>query len=293
MMNRREFIALAASGAAAVGLGAAGGGKGRILFGACRGFDDAGLMKELGYDFVEGGVGRALQPDKTDEKWRPMRDRILALPIPLRSCAGFLPGSFRLTGPKAEHSRPLEYAATACRRADEVGMKVIVLGSGGARNAPKGFPKEKAVDQFVEFCRLLGRRIEGCKVKVVLEPLRPKEANFLNFVREGREICERVGSPSIRLLADIYHMMEGGEEASSIEQTTSDLLLHCHIAEKGRRTAPGMMSDGSQFAPYFAALKKIGYSGGVSCECGWGDRKDLRRNLERALSVMKKVAGQA
>ena len=96
MMNRREFIALAASGAAAVGLGAAGGGKGRILFGACRGFGDAGLMKELGYDFVEGGVGRALQPDKTDEKWRPMRDRILALPADTMLLSG--------------HSRPMTVA---------------------------------------------------------------------------------------------------------------------------------------------------------------------------------------
>ncbi|MBQ8113621.1 MAG: sugar phosphate isomerase/epimerase [Kiritimatiellae bacterium] len=289
MLNRREFIGLAAAGAAFAGLGAQ---KGRILFGACRGFGDAPLMKELGYDFIEGGVAHALQPDKSDEEWKRRRDEVRALPIPLRSCNGFLPGKFRLTGEKASFEKPLEYAEKACRRADEVGLKTIVFGSGGARNAPKGFPKEKAVEQFVDFCKRLAGRIADCKVCVVLEPLQPKEANYLNFVREGRELCERIGSPRIRLLADIFHMLQGGEGAQSIEQTTPDLLRHCHIAEKGPRTAPGLSSDGSQFAPYFAALKKIGYEGGVSCECGWGKKEDLRANLEKALAVMRRLSGQ-
>ena len=289
MLNRREFIGLAAAGAAFAGLGAQ---KGRILFGACRGFCDAPLMKELGYDFIEGGVAHALQPDKSDEEWKRRRDEVRALPIPLRSCNGFLPGKFRLTGEKASFDKPLEYAEKACRRADEVGLKTIVFGSGGARNAPKGFPKEKAVEQFVDFCKRLAGRIADCKVCVVLEPLQPKEANYLNFVREGRELCERIGSPRIRLLADIFHMLQGGEGAQSIEQTTPDLLRHCHIAEKGPRTAPGLSSDGSQFAPYFAALKKIGYEGGVSCECGWGKKEDLRANLEKALAVMRRLSGQ-
>ena len=289
MLNRREFIGLAAAGAAFAGLGAQ---KGRILFGACRGFGDAPLMKELGYDFIEGGVAHALQPDKSDEEWKRRRDEVRALPIPLRSCNGFLPGKFRLTGEKASFDKPLEYAEKACRRADEVGLKTIVFGSGGARNAPKGFPKEKAVEQFVDFCKRLAGRIADCKVCVVLEPLQPKEANYLYFVREGRELCERIGSPRIRLLADIFHMLQGGEGAQSIEQTTPDLLRHCHIAEKGPRTAPGLSSDGSQFAPYFAALKKIGYEGGVSCECGWGKKEDLRANLEKALAVMRRLSGQ-
>ena len=126
MLNRREFIGLAAAGAAFAGLGAQ---KGRILFGACRGFGDAPLMKELGYDFIEGGVAHALQPDKSDEEWKRRRDEVRALPIPLRSCNGFLPGKFRLTGEKASFDKPLEYAEKACRRADEVGLKTIVFGS--------------------------------------------------------------------------------------------------------------------------------------------------------------------
>ena len=48
--------------------------------------------------------------------------------------------------------------------------------------------------------------------------------------------------------------------------------------------------------PYFDALKKIGYSGGISCECGWPNRKDKEAFYAarvKALAVMKKFAGQA
>ena len=290
MTSRREFIGtLAAAGMVGVVAGAEAK-KGRILFGACRGFGDAKLLKSVGYDFIECGVANSLIPDKDDEKWKKQRDMVLALPVPLRSCNGFLPGKFRLTGDKASFDIPLKYAEKACRRADEVGLKVIVFGSGGARNAPKGFPIEKAVDQFVDFGRRLAARISDCKVEIVLEPLQPREANFLNFVREGKTICERIGSPRIKLLADIFHMEQGGEGAQSIELAGADLLRHCHIAEKGPRTAPGMSGDGSEFVPYFAALRKIGYTGGVSCECGWGKKEQLGKNLEKALVVMRKLA---
>ena len=43
-------------------------------------------------------------------------------------------------------------------------------------------------------------------------------------------------------------------------------------------------------------LKKIGYSGGISCECGWPNRKDkdaFYAARVKALAVMKKFAGPA
>lgn len=87
-------------------------------------------------------------------------------------------------------------------------------------------------------------------------------------------------------------MIMGLEDAESIVKA-GNRLKHCHISEKKTRTAPGLKGDGSEFVPYFAALKKIGYTGGVSCECGWGDRKDFEKNLANALALMKKLAGQA
>lgn len=302
-ISRRSFLGAgiaAATATATVGCTTARASEpagGRILFGACRGLGDAKLMKEIGYDFFENGVAGMLKPMATGDEWKKQRDAILASPIPLRSCNGFIPGNYRLTGPDAKFDDALVYAENACRHADEVGVKTVVFGSGGARNVPytfgPGAPKKQAdieygVVQYTDFCRRLAERISGLKVMVVIEPLRPNESNIINYVWQGLQVVEDVASPRIRQLADIFHMMMGRESAESIVQAGAR-LKHVHIATYGKRSFPGA-NDTEKFVPYFAALKKIGYAGGVSCECGWGDRKDLAKNLATALETMKRLS---
>ena len=306
-INRRGFLGLTAAAAAAgcasdkccTGSKCCSGDKGRMLFGACRGLDSVPLMKKVGYDFFESSVPAMLQPEKSDAEWAKQRDAILAAPLPLRSCYGFLPGKFRLTGPEAKFDDALAFAETACRRADILGVKTIVFGSSAARNVPgdllakdkKDRPDtEKGVEQYTEFCRQLCKRIADCKVTIVIEPLRPNESNIINYVWQGLQIVEDVNSPRLRQLADLFHMLCGRESACSIVKA-GERLMHCHIAAKGTRLFPG--SDDTNFQPYFDALNKINYRGGVSCECGWGDKKDLEKNLTTALATMRKFAGIA
>ena len=126
-------------------------------------------------------------------------------------------------------------------------------------------------------------------VQVVIEPLCPNESNIVNYVWQGVQICEDVNSPKLRQLADIFHMMMGRESAESILKAGA-LLKHCHIASYGDRKFPG--SDPKtvcRLKPYFDALRAIGYTGGVSCECGWGDKKDLAKNLETALKTLRSL----
>ena len=124
-------------------------------------------------------------------------------------------------------------------------------------------------------------------VQVVIEPLRPKESNIINFVFQGLAICREVNSPRLMQLADIFHMMMGGDEPAAIA-AAGNLLRHVHIAEYDSRMFPG--NDPARvelFAPYFGQLKEIGYTGGVSCECGWGEGKDFAKNAKIAIKTMK------
>ena len=303
-MNRREFLGLAAGAAVMGGFAAptcCAGAPKRMLFGACRGPKDVPLLKKTGFDFWEWNAASAFMPDELDEsKWARRRDEILAAPLPLRSSNGFLPGKFRLTGPNADFAPALDYAERVCRRADKVNVVTIVFGSGGARNVPGDFTAKKREDQpktedgtaqMTEFCRQLAARIADCKVAVVIEPLRPNESNIVNFVWQGLQMVEDVGSPRIQQLADIFHMMMGREDPESIVKA-GNRLKHCHIATKGKRAYPGA-NDTEAFLPYFAALKRIGYTGGVSCECSWGDKADFEKNLVTALATMKDLEARA
>ena len=300
-MNRREFLvgATAVAGIAGCRSLSANGDGDKILFGACRGAGDAKLMASVGYDFWEWGAGSAFDPSKDGEWWKKQRDLILSQPIPLRSCNGFIPGSFRLTGPKADFEPALKYAETILRRAEEVGTKTIVFGSSGARNVPGDIcgakdqkpDPEKGVEQYTQFAKELCARVEDLKtVRIVIEPLRPNESNIINYVWQGVQICREVNSPRLCQLADIFHMMMGREDAESIVKAGA-LLKHCHIADYRTRSFPGAdPAETYRLKPYFDALREIGYTGGVSCECGWGKKEDLAKNLETALKTMKDLA---
>ena len=302
MLSRRGFLA----GAAVVGLSAAagaadGGGEcaarkgGRMLFGACRStVEDVSIMRDLGYDFWEWGAAAAFGPDKDDSWWQTQKEEIAKRPLPLRSCNGFIPRNFRLTGPDADHGPALDYAEKVLRRADEIGVKTVVFGSGGARNVPGDFcgktwpDLEKGTRQYADFCRAISARVPDLKtVQVVIEPLRPNESNIVNYVFQGLAICREIASPRLAQLADIYHMMMGGDEPRSIVDAGT-LLRHVHIADYQTRMFPGFDKHETwRLKPFFAALKAVGYTGGVSCECSWGDAKDFAKNAKTAIETMK------
>jgi sugar phosphate isomerase/epimerase len=60
------------------------------------------------------------------------------------------------------------------------------------------------------------------------------------------------------------------------------LLRHIHIAEKDRRTPPGVAGD--DFTPYLQALRRARYAGAISMECRWDD---LARELPAAVKTMR------
>jgi len=300
-MNRREFmLGTLATGLAGCRLGDFGAGGGRLLFGACRGLDDVPAMARLGYDYWEWGVDEAVAPDRDETWWRTRRDELRAAPIPMISCNGFLPGRFRLTGPKADHAPILDYAERGLRRANEVGVKTVVFGSGTARNVPgdytdKDYRKkpdiERGLEQFTDFCRVLCERVKDIDTVIVIEPLMPNESNIIHYVWQGLQICKAVDSPRLAQLADFFHMMRGGESAESVVRA-GKLLRHCHVSDVKRR--PPTAASIPELTPYFAALKEIGYAGGVSCECIWPKpAAERERALAVALETLKRLGREA
>ncbi|MBQ2624464.1 MAG: hypothetical protein IJG18_05140 [Kiritimatiellae bacterium] len=142
MTDRRSFLTGAVAAAGILGctcpafgrkVGVSGGTRGRILFGACRSkVEDVKSMRDLGYDFWKWSAGAAFNPAKDYAWWQRQKEEIAKRPLPLRSCNQFTPGKFRLTGPKADHAPALDYAEKILRRADEIGVKTVVFGSGDA-----------------------------------------------------------------------------------------------------------------------------------------------------------------
>ncbi len=252
--------------------------------GVCTSISNHQIVADAGFDYIEEGVRRFLIPDKSEEEFQKNMDILKESSIPILACNGFLPGSLKSTGPEIQHDEILKFAKTAFRRAQTAGIKRIVFGSSGSRNYPDGFDKNEAVKQFTELLKKMGPIAQEYDVVVVIEPLRQKESNIVNRVEEAYIIALEVNHPNIQVLGDIYHMLCEDEGPESLIESRK-ILAHMHIAEKEKRTAPGLMGD--NFVPYLLALQQAGYKGGISIEGSWGPKALFDKNLILARAYLQ------
>lgn len=267
-MDRRIFIGQSAACLLTASCATTGNKNGLpfAALGACSGLDRAEGIKAAGGDYLEWNVTKGLVPHQPDGVWQKNLAQAKACPLPIVACNCFLPGSHRSTGADADHGKVMEYSEVAFKRAKQIGVETIVFGSSGSRKLKDGFPREKAVEQFSALLKQMGPLAQQHGVTIAIEPLRRQECNFINTVLEGAEIVEQVGHPNIRLQFDIYHMLQNGEDPNDLRQV-GHLLVHGHIAEKEKRSAPGVAGD--DFRPFFSVLKEVGYTGRLSIEGKW------------------------
>jgi len=254
--------------------------KKTLTIGLCGNWNNAALAKKAGCSYIESGVANLLMPDKPDAAFKNQFDTLTATqPLPVECFNVFLPKELKSVGDQANHEGIVKYASVAFQRAEIVGAKIIVFGSSGSRTIPDGFDRTKAKEQFIALCKMLAPLAATHNITVAIENLNQSETNFINKLEESAAIVEAVRHPNLKLMCDIYHALKENDPASELVRH-KEHLVHCHIAEKQERTAPGVIGD--DFKPYFNALKKINYKGRVSLECRW-------KNLEAELPVAVKV----
>ncbi|MBR5871042.1 MAG: sugar phosphate isomerase/epimerase, partial [Clostridia bacterium] len=83
------------------------------------------------------------------------------------------------------------------------------------------------------------------------------------------------------LLADGYHMSKEGESYDVLVEN-KDILLHCHVASSDRKIPGGTEYE----VGFLDTLKKIGYDGIVTVECGF---TDFRTEAALAADYLRKA----
>ena len=220
------------------------------------------LFTKMCFDYAELPLAQTM--DLSAQRFGTLMERIKD-GIPLESCNNFFPARIRLTGEDAKPDAALEYAKAAADRAAEMGAKIIVLGSSGAKNIPPGFPYNSAMLQLKELLFKIDEIIRPLGITVVIEPLNKKESNFITTASEGLSLVRELNLENIKLLIDYYHLrMEDEDPAVIIKKAGAD-LRHLHIASKEGRLFP-KQGDGENYGLFFSLLKNIGYDGRVSIE---------------------------
>jgi sugar phosphate isomerase/epimerase len=282
-LSRNSFLKMSSLAAAAVSLPAlpllGDENKKSISIGLCGSSEKSELVKNAGCEYIEEGTAKILMPAKPEGEFLQVQEKLSSQPLKIKCFNVFIPGELKSVGEQAQHENIIRYATTAFERAEKIGATIIVFGSSGSRTIPDGFDRHKAKEQFITLCQSLAPIAADHKITLAIEALNKGETNFINYLHESAEIVEAVKHPNLKMICDIYHALKENDPASELVRY-KEHLVHCHIAEKEKRTPPGVMGD--DFTPYFKVLKKINYKGRISLECNW-------KNLETELPVAVKI----
>jgi sugar phosphate isomerase/epimerase len=232
-----------------------------MKIGWCGALADAPLMKQAGLDFVEPPL--ALLDPENDESFANAIQAVRDLPLPALAFNTLFPRDVRVVGPDVDERRVRCYLARAAELMSAARARVLVYGSGWARNAPEGWDRARTEAQFVQSLQWCADALAGTGVTLVIEPLNRKESDLVNSVEEGVQFAQAVDRPEVRVLADFYHMDEEHEPLAALK-THADWLGHIHLADTGRKNPGTGIYD---YAAFSGFLKDGGYRGMISVEC--------------------------
>ena len=182
---------------------------------------------------------------------------------------------------KAKHEQAIARIREAIEATAEYGFPNVIAMSGN-RN---GIPDDVGIENAAAALKRVAGLAEKKKVNVCIEYLNSKvdhKGYMFDHMAWGVEVCNRVGSPNVKILYDIYHaqIMEG--DVIRTIQTHKDVIGHYHTGgNPGRHEI-----DETQELYYPAIMRAIvetGYTGYVAHE--FVPTRDPLQSLAQAIEI--------
>ena len=171
---------------------------------------------------------------------------------------------FQLTSPdESVRKRTSDYLCELAIAADDLGGDILVLGSPAQRKIPDGHSYQQAEDFAVMCLADVLPTLERTGVKLCLEPLTPKETDFMTTAADAVRIIERLGHPNAKLHLDVKAMAAESEPRPAVIAANAAHMYHFHANDENLR-GPGFGEV--DFKPILKALRDSAYRGWVSVE---------------------------
>lgn len=267
-----------------------------MRIGICSVINEWKTMAEIGFDYVETNFSRIVR--LTDEEFEEAKQSLLSTGIRLEACNGFFHSKVTLyaynpaTGEATEDFARIEkdiydYVRLGFERVSQLGTKVVVIGSSAARSIPEGMKKEAAEAQFSRVLTICADVAAEYGITVTVEPLNPKETNFINTLSDSLELIEKIGHPNILAMNDFYHSAMQNEPLSTLDRA-GKRLVHIHICRADRYNCT--MADKDDMLRFVQHLADMGYDSRLSFEgmCN-GEREAAIRETYELMKLFREV----
>lgn len=167
------------------------------------------------------------------------------------------------TADSAGRQRTADYLVSLARFCADLGGKVLVLGSPQQRNLEEGTSPEQAFERAAEALRPVGQACGDAGVRLLLEPLHPRETDFLTHVEEAVRLVDAVDSPHVGFMLDCKAMSGFPDGVEGTIRRWGGRAGHIHTNEPdGKGPGLGQLDFGS----VLRAIEESGYEGWISTE---------------------------
>lgn len=303
-MNRRNFLATAAAGSAALAAAS-------VLPGCVAASDDkkkAGNDLELKISFQEGIAPGESLAEKLDfmeslgvvgfepggrglaSRVKEIQDALSGRNIKVSAiCAGF-DGFILAEDPAVKElfDRTMREIVAA---AGELGSTGVIMVPAFNHQTPCKPHTMDTRNYLCEQLHDLGEFALEHGTTVILEPLNRNEAFYMRQVADAAAIARDSDSKGVKAMGDFWHMSEETSDYGALMSAGKEYLQHVHIASRGRRVVPGEDGEKDYYVDGFRALKEIGYDKYVSFECG--TKGDRATTVAAAVDLLRKQWAEA
>jgi len=244
--------------------------------------DAFALASQLGYDGVELHIHHPSQINR-DEVKKLVEKYGLEIPTLGTGMAATQEGlTFSDPDPEVRRravTRIKEHIALAAHLNSGVTIGSI---NGRLGNDPQKRPihRETALDCLKECSKAAAE----AGVTILLEPLNRYECDYLNTLEEGARVIKQIGIPSLKLLADTFHMNIEEAHITTSLRTAGPQLGHVHLADSNRQ-APGY--GHLDVHNVLRVLREMGYREYLSFEIL--PLPTFRQAAEDAIRTVKKI----
>lgn len=254
-----------------------------MKIGFCANSSSYNIIKKAGYDFIEMPVNE-LMPLLDTAECQPYMEKLMCMDIPCTVFNCFIPGNFSIIQSYMEGiSDVLDYSKVAIKRVARFGGKIIVFGSGTARNIPPDIEFDLAMDSLIHFMRDCADYAKRYQVTIAVEHLNRHESNVLNTVKDVDRFVEIVNRENVKILFDSYHFSIENEDITDLDSVINN-VAHIHISDKEGRSYPH--NDIILYSHLNKILKKSGYNGDMSVECSI---RDLEKDAILSMDFIKNI----
>ncbi len=242
---------------------------------------EASKIKDAGFDYIEIHVQDVLKGHQASRQWDKSSPKLKAIGLPIEAASHLLPNDLQVVGNNRCIQKLQDYMQRVSKRAQVLGVKTFIFGSGMARHRDQEVEQGLADLQIQEFVDMAGQICKHHHIDFVVEHLSCQQTNMLNTLEQVKKLCQIINHPNVLAMVDYRQFYDQQEPESSLLEMGS-LIRHAHIQP--------MTNDQEAYDHYlafFRLLHQIGYDGRITLTSGakaslWIEHKAAAQKLRQA-----------